>query len=74
VSTERRLVRILIADDHAPTRADVRRALVADERFEICADTADAAGADETGTSSDKRCHFSLPPGWWSDLLCDEQR
>lgn len=45
MSTERRLVRVLIADDHAPTRADVRRALDADERFEICADTADAAGA-----------------------------
>jgi len=45
VSTERRLVRVLIADDHAPTRADVRRALDADERFEICAETADAAGA-----------------------------
>src|ERR1035441_5088948 len=42
---KRRLLRILIADDHAPTRADVRRALVADERFEICADMADAAGA-----------------------------
>jgi DNA-binding NarL/FixJ family response regulator len=36
---------VLIADDHAPTRADVRRALDADERFEICADMADAAGA-----------------------------
>lgn len=45
MSTERRLVRVLIADDHAPTRADVRRALDADGRFEICADTADAAGA-----------------------------
>lgn len=45
MSTERRLVRVLIADDHAPTRADIRRALDADERFEICADTADAAGA-----------------------------
>jgi len=45
VSTARRLVRVLIADDHAPTRADVRRVLDADERFEICADMADAAGA-----------------------------
>lgn len=45
MSTGRRHVRVLIADDHAPTRADVRRALDADERFEICADTADAAGA-----------------------------
>lgn len=40
-----RLVRVLIADDHAPTRADVRKALDADERFEVCADTADAPGA-----------------------------
>jgi len=45
MSTSGRQVRVLIADDHAPTRADVRRALDADERFEICADTADAAGA-----------------------------
>jgi DNA-binding NarL/FixJ family response regulator len=45
VSAERKPVRVLIADDHAPTRADVRRALDADDRFEICADAADAAGA-----------------------------
>jgi DNA-binding NarL/FixJ family response regulator len=44
VST-RRLFRVLIADDHALTRADVRQVLDADERFEICADTADAPGA-----------------------------
>ncbi len=37
--------RVLIADDHAPTRADVRRALDGDERFEVCAEVADAAGA-----------------------------
>lgn len=37
--------RVLIADDHAPTRADVRRALDGHERFEVCAETADAAGA-----------------------------
>jgi DNA-binding NarL/FixJ family response regulator len=37
--------RVLIADDHAPTRADVRRALERDERFEVCAEAADAAGA-----------------------------
>jgi DNA-binding NarL/FixJ family response regulator len=39
------LHRVLIADDHAPTRADVRRALEADPRFSVCADVADAAGA-----------------------------
>jgi DNA-binding NarL/FixJ family response regulator len=37
--------RILIADDHAPTRADVRRVLDSDGRFEICAEAADAPGA-----------------------------
>jgi len=37
--------RVLIADDHAPTRADVRRVLEGDERFEVCAEAADAAGA-----------------------------
>jgi DNA-binding NarL/FixJ family response regulator len=38
-------VRVLIADDHAPTREDVRRALEGDERFSICATVADAAEA-----------------------------
>jgi DNA-binding NarL/FixJ family response regulator len=38
-------VRVLIADDHAPTRHDVRRALDGDKRFEVCAEAADAAGA-----------------------------
>jgi two-component system NarL family response regulator len=37
--------RVLIADDHAPTRADVRRALDDDERFEVCAEAADAPAA-----------------------------
>jgi DNA-binding NarL/FixJ family response regulator len=45
VSTPPKPIRVLIADDHAPTRTDVRRALDADERFKICADTADAASA-----------------------------
>ncbi|HEV3069419.1 MAG TPA: response regulator transcription factor [Streptosporangiaceae bacterium] len=38
-------LRVLIADDHAPTRHDVRRALDADGRFEVCAEVADAAEA-----------------------------
>jgi DNA-binding NarL/FixJ family response regulator len=38
-------IRILIADDHPPTRADVRAALEQDERFTICAERADAAAA-----------------------------
>ena len=38
-------LRVLVADDHAPTRDDVRRALDADGRFNICSEVADAAGA-----------------------------
>jgi DNA-binding NarL/FixJ family response regulator len=37
--------RVLIADDHAPTRSDVRQAIEADSRFRVCAEAADAAGA-----------------------------
>lgn len=37
--------RVLIADDHAPTRADIRCALDRDGRIEVCAEAADAAGA-----------------------------
>jgi two-component system, NarL family, nitrate/nitrite response regulator NarL len=37
--------RVLIADDHAPTRHDVRRVLDRDARFEVCAEAADAAEA-----------------------------
>ena len=37
--------RVLIADDHAPTREDVRAALEQDAEFEVCAEAADAAGA-----------------------------
>jgi DNA-binding NarL/FixJ family response regulator len=40
-----RPLRVLIADDHAPTRDDVRRALEGEQGFEICASVADAAGA-----------------------------
>jgi two-component system NarL family response regulator len=38
-------VRILIADDHAPTREEIGRALEADPRFGVCAEAGDAAGA-----------------------------
>jgi DNA-binding NarL/FixJ family response regulator len=38
-------VRVIIADDHAPTRADVRRALERDPRFEVVAEAPDAFGA-----------------------------
>jgi DNA-binding NarL/FixJ family response regulator len=39
------MLRVLMADDHAPTREDVRRVLDGDERFMVCAEEADAAGA-----------------------------
>jgi two-component system nitrate/nitrite response regulator NarL len=37
--------RVLIADDHAPTRFDLERVLAADDRFEVCALAADAVEA-----------------------------
>ena len=43
----RERIRVLIADDHEPTREDVRFALEQDERFEVCAEAADAPGAIE---------------------------
>jgi DNA-binding NarL/FixJ family response regulator len=45
LNAEIRPLRVLVADDHAPTRQDVRRALDVDERFAICAEVADAAEA-----------------------------
>jgi two-component system NarL family response regulator len=36
---------VLIADDHAPTRDDVRRAVESEQGFEVCASAADAAEA-----------------------------
>lgn len=38
-------VRVLLADDHQPTREDIRRALEPDARFEVCAEASDAASA-----------------------------
>jgi len=40
-------VRVLIADDHAPTRADMRDALERNDRFVVCAEAADGAAAVE---------------------------
>lgn len=40
-----RPLRILVADDHAPTRDDVQRVLDSDERFQVCAVAADAVAA-----------------------------
>ena len=39
------MLRVLIADGHAPTRASLRSAIGADARFQICAETDNAAGA-----------------------------
>ena len=44
-------LRVLVADDHAPTRDDVRRALDADARFSICSEVADAAEAVQAAVS-----------------------
>ncbi len=38
-------LRVMIADDHPPTRDDVRRAVEGDQRFDVCAAAADAAAA-----------------------------
>ncbi len=38
-------LRVLIADDHAPTRDDVREILDADERFEVCAEATNGPAA-----------------------------
>jgi DNA-binding NarL/FixJ family response regulator len=43
-------ISVLIADDHAPTRADVREALAEHPGFVVCADVADAAAAVEAAT------------------------
>lgn len=39
--------RVLLADDHVRTRAEVRRVLEASSRFEVCADVSDADAAVE---------------------------
>jgi DNA-binding NarL/FixJ family response regulator len=38
-------IRVLIADDHPPTRADMRHAVEEDERFVVCAEVPDGAAA-----------------------------
>jgi DNA-binding NarL/FixJ family response regulator len=39
--------RVLLADDHVPTRRDIRRALETDARFTVCAEAGDAPAAIE---------------------------
>jgi len=41
-------VRVLLADDHAPTRLEVREVLEDDGRFEVCGEAADAPAAIES--------------------------
>ena len=45
MNAKSRSLRVLIADDHVPTRDDVRRALEADGRFVVCAAVGNAAAA-----------------------------
>jgi DNA-binding NarL/FixJ family response regulator len=45
LNTRSEPLRVLIADDHQPTRDDVRRALGDDDTFDICAVASDAAQA-----------------------------
>jgi DNA-binding NarL/FixJ family response regulator len=47
-----RPIRVVIADDHAPTRADVRATLEADARFEVSGEASDAAGAVEAAVEA----------------------
>lgn len=44
-SEPQKLIRVVIADDHAPTREDVRFAIEQDERFRVVGEAADAARA-----------------------------
>lgn len=45
--SEAQPIRVLIADDHAPTRQDVREALEGDPRFQVVAEAPDAFAAIE---------------------------
>jgi len=58
--------RVLIADDHQPTREDVRFALERDARFEVCAEAADAPGAIEAAVRERPDvCLLDVSmPGW----------
>jgi DNA-binding NarL/FixJ family response regulator len=59
-------IRVLLADDHAPTREDIRFALEQDERFEICAEAPDAAAAVEASVREKPGvCLLDIRmPGW----------
>jgi DNA-binding NarL/FixJ family response regulator len=59
-------IRVLLADDHAPTREDIRFALERHERFEICAEATDAAAAVEASVREKPNvCLLDIRmPGW----------
>ena len=48
---------MLIADDHAPSRDDIQRALERDQRFIVCASVADAAEAIQAAVREIGRAH-----------------
>ena len=52
-------VRILIADDHAPTRADLAALLTEDGRFDVCAQAADSAAAVDAACAAGRICASS---------------
>ena len=58
--------RVLIADDHAPTREDVRFALEQDDGFDVCAEVADApAAVDAAVRERPDVCLLDVHmPGW----------
>src|SRR5215211_956298 len=62
--------RILLADDHFPVRANVRRRLEEDG-FELCAETADAAVIMLTASTEDSDLFAALRAGASGYLLKD---
>lgn len=59
-------MRVLVADDHPPTREDVRFALEQDERFRVCVECADAAQAVQAAVRQQPDvCLLDVKmPGW----------
>jgi DNA-binding NarL/FixJ family response regulator len=47
VTREERRIRVIVADDHVPTREDIRLTLEEDDRFSVCAEAGDAPAAIE---------------------------
>jgi DNA-binding NarL/FixJ family response regulator len=49
---EERPVRVILADDHGPTREDIRFAVEQYDQFVVCAEAVDAPGAIEAASAS----------------------